>query len=57
MSMTHMLPSVVGNNSALRDILTFEALLSASHMTPVYASDLALPQRLQDSVPVCPLRL
>ena len=57
MSMTHMLPSVVGNNSAPRDILTFEALLSASHMTPVYASDLALPQRLQDSVPVCLLRL
>lgn len=44
-SMVHMLPSVVGNNSAHRDLLTFEAVLPASRMTPFYSLDLALPRR------------
>jgi len=52
-----MLPSVTGNQLGLREIQTFEADIVAPHTTPVYASDLPLPERPQDSVPVCPLRL
>ena len=48
-----MLPSVTGNQLGLRKIQTFEADIVAPHKTPVYASDLPLPERPQDSVPAC----
>ena len=47
---------VDGNQLGLRDILPFETELCTPY-DPVYASDIPLPARLQDSVPVCLLRL
>jgi hypothetical protein len=55
-SMVHVLPSLLGTNSASATFY-LSRLNSAPHMTPVYASDIPLPARPQDSVPVCPLRL
>ena len=53
LSMVDLLPSVTGTNSASATFEPSRLLLPAPHMTPVYASDSALPQRLQDSVPAC----
>ena len=55
-SMIHVLPSLLGTNSASA-IFYLSRLNSAPHMTPVYASDVPLPWRPQDSVPARPLRL
>jgi hypothetical protein len=53
MATVHVRPSVTGNQLGLRKIRTFEAVYTAPHMTPVYASDASLPKRPQDSVPAC----
>jgi len=55
-STAHVLPSLTGTNSASA-IFYLSRLNSTPHMTPVYASDIPLPERLQDSVPARPLRL
>ena len=49
----HVRPSVTGTNSASAKFRTFEAVYTAPHMTPIYASNASLPKRPQDSVPAC----
>ncbi len=49
-----VLPSPVGTGSASTTI-NLSKLNSAPYTTPVYASDQALPQGPQDSVPICRL--
>src|SRR5207248_8536122 len=56
LAMAHMLPSLDATSSASA-ILNLSRLTPTPYMAPVYASDLALPRRPQDSVPACPLRL
>ena len=55
-AMAHVLPSRLGTLSASA-IFHLSRLIPAPRITPVYASDPALPQRPQDSVPACLLRL
>jgi len=55
-SMVDVLPSLTGTNSASATFY-LSRLNPAPHMTPVYASDLPLPERPQDSVSACLLGL
>src|SRR5450755_1913309 len=52
----HMLPSLHNTNSASATF-SISWLDPSPHAISVYASDHALPHRLQDSIPACPLRL
>jgi hypothetical protein len=56
LAMAHMLPSLDATSSASAT-LNLSRLNTTPYLAPVYASDPALPQRPQDSVPACPLRL
>jgi len=52
----HMLPSCTGTHSASATFI-LSRFNPTPHMASVYTSDLALPRRPQDSIPICPLRL